>query len=110
MARAKTKKAAAKAGRKQTTKRVSAEAQGGAEREAQDAKEGSDPRQAGRPEGRRSERGDARVAKRIVDVSLGHDDEAILALYAPDIESSEAGQPPAVGSTRSAASSPAGAT
>ena len=37
------------------------------------------------------------LAKHIVEVSLGHDDEAILALYAPDIESSEAGQPPAVG-------------
>jgi ketosteroid isomerase-like protein len=37
------------------------------------------------------------LARHIVDVSLGHDDEAILALYASDIESSEAGQPAAVG-------------
>jgi len=37
------------------------------------------------------------LARHIVDVSLGNDDEAILALYAPTIESSEAGQPPSVG-------------
>ncbi len=37
------------------------------------------------------------LAQHIVDLSLGHDDEAILGLYAPTIESSEAGQPPAVG-------------
>jgi len=34
---------------------------------------------------------------RIVDVSLSNDDEAILGLYADDIESSEAGQPAQVG-------------
>jgi ketosteroid isomerase-like protein len=37
------------------------------------------------------------LARHIVDVSLSNDDEAILGLYAADIESSEAGQPPAVG-------------
>jgi len=37
------------------------------------------------------------LARHIVEVSLGNDDEAILALYAPTVESSEAGQPPSVG-------------
>jgi ketosteroid isomerase-like protein len=37
------------------------------------------------------------LARRIIDVTLGGDDEAMLALYAPDIESSEAGQPPEAG-------------
>jgi ketosteroid isomerase-like protein len=37
------------------------------------------------------------LAQHIIDVSLAGDDEAILALYASDVESSEAGQPPAVG-------------
>ena len=37
------------------------------------------------------------LAQRIIDVTLADDDEAILALYADDIESSEAGQPPQVG-------------
>jgi ketosteroid isomerase-like protein len=33
------------------------------------------------------------LAQHIIDVSLGNDDEAILALYADDVESSEAGGP-----------------
>jgi ketosteroid isomerase-like protein len=37
------------------------------------------------------------LAKRIIDVTLRDRDEEILALYADDIESSEAGQPPQVG-------------
>ncbi|MCC6766492.1 MAG: nuclear transport factor 2 family protein [Deltaproteobacteria bacterium] len=37
------------------------------------------------------------LAQHIVDVSLGDDDEAILALYADDVESSEAGGLPAIG-------------
>jgi ketosteroid isomerase-like protein len=37
------------------------------------------------------------LAQRIVDVTLGDDDEAILGLYAADVESSEAGNPPDVG-------------
>jgi ketosteroid isomerase-like protein len=37
------------------------------------------------------------LAQHIIDVSLSHDDEAILALYADDVESIEAGQPAASG-------------
>lgn len=37
------------------------------------------------------------LAQRIVDVTLSDDDEAILGLYASDVESSEAGNPPDVG-------------
>ena len=37
------------------------------------------------------------LAQRIVDVTLSDDDEAILGLYAADVESSEAGNPPEVG-------------
>jgi ketosteroid isomerase-like protein len=37
------------------------------------------------------------LAQHIIDVSLSHDDEAILALYAEDVESIEARQPAAVG-------------
>ncbi len=37
------------------------------------------------------------LARRIVDVTVANDDEATLGLYADDIESSEAGQPPEVG-------------
>lgn len=37
------------------------------------------------------------LAQRIVDVTLANDDEATLALYAPDVESLEPGQPPTRG-------------
>ena len=37
------------------------------------------------------------LAQRIIDVTLADDDDAILGLYAEDVESSEAGQPPMVG-------------
>jgi ketosteroid isomerase-like protein len=37
------------------------------------------------------------LARKIVDLTLSGDDEAVLGLYAADVESSEAGQPPAVG-------------
>jgi ketosteroid isomerase-like protein len=37
------------------------------------------------------------LAQQIIDVSLSHDDEAILGLYADDIESIEAGQPAGIG-------------
>lgn len=37
------------------------------------------------------------LAQHIIAVSLTDDDERILGLYAADIESSEAGQPPAIG-------------
>ena len=97
MARAKTKKAAAKAGRKQTTKRVSAK-----RKAAPNAKRKMEKKAVTRAKPAAQKATDPNatmraLAKHIVDVSLGHDDEAILALYAPDIESSEAGQPPAVG-------------
>lgn len=36
-------------------------------------------------------------AQRIIDVTLANDDEAAFALYAPDVESSEASGPPTVG-------------
>lgn len=34
------------------------------------------------------------LARRIIDVTIGNDDEATLALYAHDVESTEMGQPP----------------
>ncbi len=37
------------------------------------------------------------LAKRIVELTIGNDDEAALALYADNIESTEPGNPPAVG-------------
>jgi ketosteroid isomerase-like protein len=37
------------------------------------------------------------LAQRIIDVTLANDDEAAFALYAPDVESSEASGPPTVG-------------
>ncbi len=37
------------------------------------------------------------LARRIVDLTIGNDDEAALALYADTIESTEPGGPPAVG-------------
>ncbi len=37
------------------------------------------------------------LAQRIVDVTINHDDEGAFALYAPNVESVEPGQPPMVG-------------
>ena len=37
------------------------------------------------------------LAQRIIEVTLANDDEATLALYAPDVESVEQGQPPTRG-------------
>ena len=37
------------------------------------------------------------LAQRIIDVTIADEDAAILALYAEDVESTEAGQPPMVG-------------
>ena len=37
------------------------------------------------------------LARRIIKATLSNDDEQMFALYAPDIESSEAGQPPEIG-------------
>lgn len=37
------------------------------------------------------------LARHIIDLSVGGDDEAILALYADDVESSEAGRPAEIG-------------
>ena len=92
MARTKTKKrVAAKAGRKKAVRQSSAKKKTVAKkrpaaRSLQPARKAADPQAAMRA-----------LARRIIDVSLGGDDEAILKLYANDIESSEAGQPPQVG-------------
>ncbi|HEY2387538.1 MAG TPA: nuclear transport factor 2 family protein [Candidatus Binatia bacterium] len=47
------------------------------------------------PTAARARGGDAMqaLAQRIVDVTVGHDDDATLALYADDVESTEMGQP-----------------
>ena len=37
------------------------------------------------------------LAQRIVDLTIKHDDEGAFALYAPNVESTEPGQPPMVG-------------
>jgi uncharacterized protein (TIGR02246 family) len=37
------------------------------------------------------------LAQRIIDATLANDEDAVLALYADDVESREAGQPPVVG-------------
>ncbi len=91
MARAKTKKkAATRTGRTKVAKRGVVRKQPVAAK-----KKAAKPRKTARgvstPSAMRA------LARHIVDVSLSNDDEAILGLYAADIESSEAGQPPAVG-------------
>jgi ketosteroid isomerase-like protein len=90
MARAKPKKkAAAKPGRTKAIKRAARKRPVAAKKKAakpRKATSGSSPSAAMRA-----------LAQHIIDVSLTHDDEAVLGLYAADIESSEAGQPPAIG-------------
>jgi ketosteroid isomerase-like protein len=52
-------------------------------------------RPAAKPKTRKPAADDMRaLARRIVAVTLANDDEATLALYAADVESSEPGQPP----------------
>jgi ketosteroid isomerase-like protein len=82
----KTVKAARKPAKRAAGKRTPVAKKRGASRSAAPARKPADPNAAMRA-----------LAQHIIDVSLGHDDEAILGLYAPDIESSEAGQPPVVG-------------
>lgn len=93
MARRKTKKPAAKGRRSTTAKRVATKparrtqtTKKPAAKRAKPAARAADPQAAMRA-----------LARHIVGVSLGGDDEAILALYAPDVESKEATQPPTVG-------------
>lgn len=101
MARAKSRKAAVKTGRKKVVKRATA-------RRAT-AKPKVSAKRAGKAKAR-TKTGPSRparktdpatamraLAQRIVDVTLSDDDEAILGLYAADVESSEAGNPPDVG-------------
>lgn len=95
MARTKTRKSVMKVGPKKAAKRVSAKPKAVASartkprpkaKPARPARKAADPRTAMRA-----------LAQRIIDATLADDDEAILGLYAATIESSEAGQPPAVG-------------
>jgi ketosteroid isomerase-like protein len=101
MARAKGRKASAKAGRKKvvkgaTARRVAAEPKGAAGKPKAAAKAAGKARAAAR---KASDSATAMraLAQRIVDATLRDDDEAILGLYAADVESSEAGNPPDVG-------------
>jgi ketosteroid isomerase-like protein len=95
MARTKTKK---KAAPKRTTKKKTAAKRTPAAKSRRVAR----PKPAARAKAPTRAAADPNTAMRalarhIVDVSLANDDEAILALYASTIESSEAGQPPSVG-------------
>lgn len=100
MARAKSRKSAGKTGRKKVVKRATARrATTKPKRGAVKAKTTARTRGA---TGAARKAGDAStamraLAQRIVDVTLSDDDEAILGLYAADVESSEAGNPPDVG-------------
>ena len=94
MARTKTRKATRKPAKKAATKRPTAK------RVAAKPNAKARPRaRAARPTRNAADSTTAMraLAQHIIDVSLAGDDEAILALYASDVESSEAGQPPAVG-------------
>lgn len=100
MARAKSRKAAARTGRKKVVKRATARRAAAKPKAAAKAKAGAKARTktATRP----ARKGDATtamraLAQRIVDVTLSDDDDAILGLYAADVESSEAGNPPEIG-------------
>lgn len=100
MARAKSRKSAAKAGRKKVVKRTTAR-RAAAKPKRATGKAKASSKATARPRAARKA-GDAStamraLAQRIVDVTLSDDDEAILGLYAADVESSEAGNPPDVG-------------
>jgi ketosteroid isomerase-like protein len=75
-------KAAAKPGKRKTAARAKAPKRTGTKRPAATS---------GRADAMRT------LAQRIIDVTLTDDDDTILELYAEDVESSEAGQPPMVG-------------
>lgn len=101
MARAKKRKPVAKAARKKVVKGSSARRAGAKPKRATGkvkaaAKPATKARAAARKAGDASTAMRA-LAQRIVDVTLSDDDEAILGLYAADVESSEAGNPPDVG-------------
>jgi len=95
MARAKGKKAAGKAVRKKGVKGVTARRAAAKPKAAAKAPK----KTGGRGAARKADATTAMraLAQRIVDVTLSDDDEAILGLYAADVESSEAGNPPDVG-------------
>ena len=96
MARAKAKKAKSSGRAKARTKKPgkTRTAARTARRPARAAKRSTAKRPAaaaGRSDAMRA------LAQRIIDVTIADDDEQILGLYAEDVESSEAGQPPMVG-------------
>jgi ketosteroid isomerase-like protein len=86
MARAKTKKTAAKAKRKPLAKRTQAKARPARKPTKRPAAK------AARGGAKTAAPGSAMraLAQRIIDATLADDDEAMLAFYAPDVESSEA--------------------
>jgi ketosteroid isomerase-like protein len=94
MARTKIKKGARKAARTKPAPRTVAPKP--AKRATAAKRRGGPPKKAAR----RTNNSNAAMralARHIVDVSLGNDDEAILALYADDVRSSEAGRPAETG-------------
>jgi len=100
MARAKKRKPVAKAARRKVAKgAASRRATTKPKRAAVKAKTTARTRTTGRPARKASDASTAMraLAQRIVDVTLSDDDEAILGLYAANVESSEAGNPPDVG-------------
>lgn len=104
MARVKSRKTAAQAGRKKVVKRstagrAAAKAKRGTVKAKASVKPAAKARAAARPARKAGDPSTAMqaLAQRIVDVTLSDDDEAILGLYAADVESSEAGNPPDIG-------------
>lgn len=99
MARAKSRKAAAKTGRKKVVKRATARRAAAKPKAAVKVTGKAKARTKATRPARKADATTAMraLAQRIVDVTLSDDDEAILGLYAADVESSEAGNPPDVG-------------
>jgi ketosteroid isomerase-like protein len=97
MARAKTKKSATKRTGRQTTAKRTRAARGAVKAKAVVKKRPAAA--AKRPAAKAADPNTKMraLAQHIIAVSLSDDDERILGLYADDIESSEAGQPPMVG-------------
>jgi len=97
MARSKAKQAKKKTAAKKTRRTTATKRTTAAKKKPAPKKRASAA--AARPAGKAADPNAAMraLARHIVDVSLSNDDEAILALYADDIESSEAGQPAQVG-------------
>lgn len=93
MARAKTKKASARTKKKPAAKSARAKTRAAkrpAKRTAAPAKRAAST-PAAAPTAMRA------LAQRIIDLTLANDDEGTFALYADDVESSEASGPPTVG-------------